>query len=378
MNSSTSILKLFCNKEFQIILFLFICSASSNSVYAHSLKSNQSKNKSTNLSCLQYIETKSTYYCWNGAKYTKTNKITPKEEKNKLAESSLSKDIQLDELIDEAKNTKLQITEVKIVNNNEKDNSKLLITPIIKRVQDEKPKEPEPSPGLSFGIPSAMGSSWRDVFVSVAYTADYDEGLFTWHNQDNNKVADGSMNFGFGFGDPNESIGGEISVGIISLLSQNGESGFGADGTAGLKFHKALPSLFNTHAAIAWTNPIKWGEATKKDTIYGVISKEFELRPDTNNKFPSLLTLGVGTGSHRSNRTIDDNRNDPNLFGGYGVQILPRVSIASSWNGNALNAGIGLSPFDFPLNFSIGLSDITNNSTNGAQFNINTGYSFRF
>ena len=223
-----------------------------------------------------------------------------------------------------------------------------------------------------------MGSSWKDVFISVAYTADYDEGLFTWHNQDNNKVADGSMNFGFGFGNPNESIGGEISVGIISLLSQNGESGFGADGTAGLKFHKALPSLFNTHAAIAWTNPIKWGEATKKDTIYGVISKEFELRPDTNNKFPSLLTLGVGTGSHRSNRTIDANRNDPNLFGGYGIQILPRVSIASSWNGNALNAGIGLSPFDFPLNFSIGLSDITNNSTNGAQFNVNTGYSFRF
>ena len=71
-------------------------------------------------------------------------------------------------------------------------------------------------------------------------------------------------------------------------------------------------------------------------------------------------------------------RNDPNLFGGYGVQILPRVSIASSWNGNALNAGFGLSPFDFPLNFSIGISDITNNSNNGAQFNINTGYSFRF
>ena len=121
---------------------------------------------------------------------------------------------------------------------------------------------------MSFGIPSAMGSSWKDVFVSVAYTADYDEGLFTWHNEDNEKVADGSMNFGFGFGDPNESIGGEISVGIISLLSQKGESGFGADGTAGIKLHKSLPSFFNTHAAISWTNPIKWGEATKKDTVY--------------------------------------------------------------------------------------------------------------
>ena len=113
--------------------------------------------------------------------------------------------------------------------------NQLRISPIIKRVKDEKPKKPQPNPGLSFGIPSAMGSSWKDVFVSVAYTADYDEGLFTWHDKNNKKVADGSMNFGFGFGDPNESIGGEISVGIISLLSQKGESGFGADGTAGIK-----------------------------------------------------------------------------------------------------------------------------------------------
>ena len=258
------------------------------------------------------------------------------------------------------------------------DNNELIISPIIKRVKDEKSKEPEPNPGLSFGIPSAMGSSWKDVFVSVAYTADYEEGLFTWHNKDNTKVADGSMNFGFGFGDPNESIGGEISVGIISLWSQNGNSPFGADGTAGIKLHKSLPYLFNTHAAISWTNPIKWGQATKKDTVYGVISKEFELRPDADNKFASLLTLGVGTGSHRSNTAIKENTNDPNIFGGYGVQILPRVSFASSWNGNALNAGFGLSPFDFPLNFSFGISDLTNNSSNGAQFNINTGYSLRF
>ena len=377
--NSTLISKLLFNREFQIIVFLSIFSTSCNLVHANSIKPNLSKNKSNNLSCQQYIKINSTYYyCWDGIKYTKRKKITFKEEKNKLADSSQSKNIQLVEVIDKEEKNKLQITKEALISNINKKNTKLIITPIIKRVQKEKPKKIEPNPGLSFGIPSAMGSSWKDVFVSVAYTADYDEGLFTWHTKDNKKVADGSMNFGFGFGDPNESIGGEVSVGIISLFSQKGGSGFGADGTAGIKLHKAMPSFFNTHLAISWTNPVKWGEATKTDTFYGVISREFELRPDTNNKFSSLLTLGVGTGSHRSNRTIDDNRNDPNLFGGYGVQILPRVSIASSWNGNALNAGFGLSPFDFPLNFSIGISDITNNSTNGAQFNINTGYSFRF
>ena len=383
-------------KEINILILLFLLNISCNNVYGNSINPKLSKSKSNNIICQNFLSVNSEHYCWEEDKYVKTSPIADKSDKSKyrittdgfvnntfkenskLAASSPSKNTHLNQITNKFENSKYRITTDGFVNNTFKENSKLIITPIIKRVQEEKPKEKEPNPGLSFGIPSAMGSSWKDVFISVAYTADYDEGLFTWHNKNNSKVADGSMNFGFGFGDPNESIGGEISVGIISLFSQGGQSGFGADGTAGIKFHKAMPSLFNTHAAISWTNPIKWGEATKKDTIYGVISKEFELRPDTKNKFFSLLTLGVGTGSHRSNRTIDDNRNDPNFFGGYGVQILPRASFASSWNGNAFNAGLGLSPFDFPLNFSIGISDITNNSTNGPQFNVNTGYSFRF
>lgn len=260
----------------------------------------------------------------------------------------------------------------------EEINETIIITPIIKRVEDEKPDSYQPNPGLSFGIPSALGASWGDAFVSVAYTSDYETGLFTWHNKYGEKVADGSMNIGFGFGDPEKSVGGEFSVGIISLFSQNGKSGFGADGTAGIKLHKSLPNFFDTHTAISWTNFAKWGEATKTDTFYGVISKEFEMRPNNKNTFSSLITLGLGTGSHRSNTSIDSNNNYPNIFGGFGLKVLPRLSVASSWNGNSLSAGFGLSPFNFPLNFSIGISDITNNSSKGAQFSVNTGYSINF
>ena len=370
---------LFLIKQFRFLGIFFVFTISFNSVNAKSINPNLSKPKSLNLKCENHLVLNSIYYCWDGVGFVKNDERNYKLRNNKLVDSSPPNNIQLNEITDKLENNKMLISSGNLLSNKYKNNSnKLFITPIIKRVKEEKPKEKEPNPGLSFGIPSAMGSSWKDVFVSVAYTADYDEGLFTWHNENNSKVADGSMNLGFGFGDPNESIGGEISVGIISLFSQNGESGFGSDGTAGIKFHKAMPSLFNTHAAIAWSNPIKWGEASKKDTVYGVLSKEFELRPDRNNKFSSLLTLGIGTGAHRSNTTIKDNRNDPNLFGGYGVKILPRLSVASSWNGNALNAGFGLSPFDFPLNFSIGISDLTNNSKKGSQFNINTGYSFTF
>ena len=81
--NSTNTLKLLSNKEFLIILFLFICSASSNSVFANPINPNLSKNKSNILNCQQYIEFNSKYYCWNGIKYVKTAKLNSKEEINK-------------------------------------------------------------------------------------------------------------------------------------------------------------------------------------------------------------------------------------------------------------------------------------------------------
>ena len=369
-------------KRIKIFLFFLIFTLACNSVKANSIDPKLSKSKARNLTCQNYLATNNLFFCWDGVKYIKISEIKDKEENKKLAANSQDKNIQFNKISDKEENKKLLDIQKELISSEYNDTTKLIITPIIKRVQEKEPKnEPkinEPNPGMSFGIPSAMGSNWRDVFISVAYTADYETGLFTWYDKPNNKVADGSMNFGFGFGDSENYIGGEISVGIISLFSQKGESGFGADGTAGIKLHKAFPEFFNTHGAIAWSNPVKWGEASKTDTIYGVLSKEFELKPKNKNSLSTLVSVGIGTGSHRSNTTIDDRRNDPNIFGGVGIQILPRLSIASSWNGNALNAGFGISPFNFPLNFSIGISDLTNNSSQGAQFNINTGYSFSF
>ena len=110
------------------------------------------------------------------------------------------------------------------------------ISPIIstkEEVEEEEKKDP-PAPGLSFGVPSAYGASGEVRFCrNILWCKCYD-GVFTFYTHDNKKVkqADGSMNFGFGVGDPNQ-LAAEVSVGIISLLCQEGSSCFGADGTAG-------------------------------------------------------------------------------------------------------------------------------------------------
>ena len=244
------------------------------------------------------------------------------------------------------------------------------ISPII-TVREGPDKKTPPSPGLSFGVPSAFGASGGNGFISISYGSDGGEGLFTTYDDKGNKVADGSMNLGMGFGDPNQ-LGAEISVGIISLLCQDNESCFGSDGTLGLKLHKTFED--NTYVdgiGFGFSNIYRWGDASNIDTIYGVASKNFKI-----NNNDASVSLGLGTGGFRSKTDIDSGENNPNLFGGFGVKLLPRLSFASSWSGSTLAGGFGISPFDFPLSLSVGLTDITDVNEKGPQYSINLGYSF--
>ena len=237
--------------------------------------------------------------------------------------------------------------------------------------KESKEKEP-PAPGLSFGAPSAYGAGGGSVFIGISYGADGQDGLFTFYNKDNEKVADGSMNFGFGIGDPNQ-IAAEVSVGIISLSCQNGYSCFGADGTMGLKLHKKLEGQFVNGIGVGYSDLVRWGQASDFATIYGVASKDFKI-----NSKDALFSLGIGTGSFRTKADMNANKNNPNIFGGVGVKLSPRLSIASSWNGSTLGAGFGISPFYFPLSVSAGITDITDVNGKGYQYSVNIGYSYNF
>ena len=242
---------------------------------------------------------------------------------------------------------------------------------IKKESQEDKEKTP-PAPGLSFGVPSAYGSSDNTFFVGVSYGASVEEGLFTFYNSNEEKVADGSMSFGFGVGNANK-LAAEVAVGIISLACQDGESCFGADGTMGIKLHKKLDNSFVDGVAIGYSDLVRWGEASDFATIYGVTSKDFKI-----NDKKGLLSLGIGTGGFRSKSDIDSSENNPNLFGGIGVELAPRFSLSSGWNGSILSSGLGISPFDFPLSVSVGVTDITDVNGQGQKFSINLGYSFSF
>lgn len=225
------------------------------------------------------------------------------------------------------------------------------------------PGRPRPIPSSSFLVPSGYGASQGDAFVGISgVTAGRDEDKW-----------DGSASVGFGLGDPVKNVGVEVSLGIISL------DGFAEDGSVGFKLHKVFPKAGNLGLALGWSNAIKWGDAgNAKDTFYGVATKAFDLRPDKDNPLPLTASLGVGTGSFRSNGAIAADDNAPNVFGSLGLRVIPEVSLVSSWSGSALGTGVSAAPFDFPLVLTAGVSDVTDNTSGGARFNGAIGYSFSF
>mgnify|MGYP001400725446 CR=1 FL=1 len=142
----------------------------------------------------------------------------------------------------------------------------------------------------------------------------------------------------------------------------------------GLKLHKLLEEdFFIDGIGLGYSNLGRWGEASDIDTIYGVASKNFEIQGKEGQ-----FSLGIGTGGFRTKDDIDSGDNNPNLFGGVGIKLASRIALATSWNGSTLAAGLPLSPFDFPLSVSIGMTDLTDVNGKGAQYSVNLGYSLSY
>jgi hypothetical protein len=243
-----------------------------------------------------------------------------------------------------------------------------LIEPIITPGQ---PSGANASPGSSAGTPTAYGASGGQAYIGV--------GGYIPLNNDKNPNVDGSLSVGFGVGDAVKSVGLETSINIISVGGNNDHFDFAESGGVGFKLHKYFQN--GTAVAVGWSNPIKWGEANKaKDTIYGVVTKSFDLNPsDEENKLPLTVSVGVGNGSFRSLGAIKAGDNTPNVFGSLGLRVAPQASLVSSWTGNSLNLGTSFVPFqEKPLVLNAIVTDVFTNLGGGAGLSLSAGYSFKF
>jgi hypothetical protein len=234
----------------------------------------------------------------------------------------------------------------------------LLIDPIV--IEQSSSRS---APGSSAGTPTAYGAGEGQGYVGAGLYLPLDRGR-----------SDGSVHIGVGSGDPVKSVAIEVSADITSIGTQD----FGDSGQVGLKLHKYFED--GTAVAVGWSNAIKWGDSkTAQDTVYGVVTRAFDLQPNAKNRLPLTVSLGVGTGSFRSEGDVINNKQGVNVFGSLGLRVIPSTSIVTSWTGNALNAGASIAPLKTaPIVINAVFTDLTNTFNNGVGFSLSSGYSFEF
>jgi len=148
----------------------------------------------------------------------------------------------------------------------------------------------DPKPAVA-NIAGGFGASHGLFYAAVSYS-DYD--LQTKDRNDD----DGSIAFGLGLGDPVNSIGGEITIGLTSVsTSLWGDGKFADEGNVSGKVHKRVTPVFGGNAAsvaLGASNFAGWG-STKDNPVnyYGAYSEQKNF--GSFKQYGLAYTLGYGS-----------------------------------------------------------------------------------
>lgn len=214
------------------------------------------------------------------------------------------------------------------------------------------------APGSSSNTPTAYGGSFGSVGVGFSYQER------TRYTED----ADGTAGIVTSFGNPRTGVGLDIGVTALDL------SDFGDRGSFNAKIHRLLPQDFAV--AVGVENALIWGFSDGDTSVYGVVSKRFRVKENSQDPFSRLaVSAGVGSGRFRTEEQVQDDEGSVGVFGSVAVQVIPPVNLFTEWTGQDLNVGASLVPFrNLPLVITPTLSDITGTAGDGTRFTLGVGY----
>ena len=148
----------------------------------------------------------------------------------------------------------------------------------------------DPKPAIA-NIAGGFGAGHGLFYAAVSYS-DYD-----LQSRDRNDD-DGSIAFGLGLGDPVNSVGGEITIGITSVsTSWWGDGKFADEGNLSGKLHRRVEPLMGGNAAsvsLGVSNIAGWG-STKDNpaNYYGAYSEQQNF--GSFKQYGVAYTLGYGS-----------------------------------------------------------------------------------
>ncbi len=196
-------------------------------------------------------------------------------------------------------------------------------------------------PGFTFGAPSGLVPGWGVGFAALS-------GV----HKDND--TDGATAFGFGFGDPFESVGGAASLSIGSIDPSDG--GAFNRGSLNLSVGHTFPD-YGMGVAVGMSNLDIWHvshEDKLDESFYAAATKLFP-----NDTAPMILTAGFGNESFVDINTDDDRDSKIGPFISGAVYVHPQMSLILDYTTGITTFGTSLVPFpDYPVSIGLALTDL--------------------
>lgn len=223
--------------------------------------------------------------------------------------------------------------------------------------------EPEAQPSV-IAVASGFGASAGDVFAAISYT---DKDQQTKLDGDD----DGSIALGFGFGDPDKSVGIELTVGITSVSSPWwGDGKFGDEGNTNIKIHRRFnPTILNGTSSASFGISNFWGWGGTKEmpqNLYVAYSEQGYF--GRFNEYGASITAGYGT-------SVANGENESSFFGGIAV-ARSQINTSISFIGDEIYYSGSFYPVTFP-NVSITYSRaVPGGNISGGRNILSLGYSF--
>lgn len=188
-------------------------------------------------------------------------------------------------------------------------------------------------PSLSGGVPTGFVGGWGDYFLSgSAGTAGNLRG----------GSPDGSLNLGFGLGDPERFLGAELFWGIGSIKNLNSNGAFGA--TIGRLLVNRSDLQVSIAGGVIEAFPYGFEPNPQPVNGYGALTVAVPLRP-SDPSFPQLVQFSVGGGGSTF-AAIDSTFQtaENGVFGAAGVELSPNLGVSVGVSTRSTNLNLSWIP----------------------------------
>ena len=220
------------------------------------------------------------------------------------------------------------------------------------------------APSITVVTPSAYGKSEGHAAVGFSLQAPSDES---------SEDVEGGVGVSFGLGDSRQAVGLDVAVSASVTKEQ-----FVERVVLSAKLHRQLPNDFAISVGVrSITNLNSLDEDEDEISVYGVVTKQFRLRPSQTDPFSRLyISVGVGGGQFREQSDREDDANSIGFFGSMAVRVAQPLNAIAEWTGQDLILGLSWTPIPrIPLVITPAV-DATGNVAGEKRFLLGIGYGF--